>query len=65
MLRNGDVVKVKAWDLVELKYRTEPFRVYTYKGKYIFAGMVSDTVTDESRDEVVKIIKRFEDNSMM
>lgn len=47
-----------AWDIVRLKGRTDLYRVYTYAGKKIFVGMNSDTVTDESRDEVMEVVER-------
>ena len=44
----------KPWDVVALEGRTDLYRVYTYRGRIIFAGLHSDTVTDESRDTVCK-----------
>jgi len=49
-----------AWDLVELENRTDVYRVYTYKKKFIFVGQNSNTVTDESRDKVSKILNKKE-----
>ena len=48
----------KSWDVVKLKARTDTYRCYTYRGKRIFCGIHSDTVSDESREEVVEIVKR-------
>ena len=48
----------KTWDLVGLENRTDIYRVYTYKKKFIFVGQNSNTVTDESRDRVSKILNK-------
>lgn len=49
-------MKLKSWDLVLLANRTDVYRVYTYKDKFIFCGINSDTVTDSFKDEVVKVL---------
>lgn len=48
----------RPWDVVLLKQRTDRYRVYTYAGRLIFVGIHSDTVTDETRDEVVEVVER-------
>jgi len=50
--------KTNSWEIVKLKARTDIYRCYTYRGKRIFCGIHSDTVSDESREEVVEIVTR-------
>ena len=50
-------MKAESWDTVTLVDRTDYYRVYTYRGKRIYAGMNSDTVCDDETDTVDSIIK--------
>jgi hypothetical protein len=50
-------MKAEPWDIVKLKGRTDFYRCYTYKGHRIYCGINSDTVCDDTSDQVKAIVK--------
>ena len=46
----------KPWDIVRLEGHTDIYRVYRYRGGFIFCGLNSDTVRD-SHDQSVRVTK--------